>query len=447
MKIITSPPKFDGLSQPQLSMNELAPTPTTVAETGLSESAIADLICKHLMDGGVLNLQQLSERLALIDKLVLEVLHFLRSEARVEVLAGMDGSGALRYSLSERGRRSAVEAMARNGYLGPAPVPLQQYAKVVRAQTIHGRGVTRDQMKLAFADVVVKESVLDQLGPSLNSGRAIFIYGPAGTGKTYIAQRLMRLFQDEVLIPHAIAVNESTIAVFDPVQHSPIVRWGGPELRYKQRHDQRWVRCERPTLITGGELTADMLDVQFEPLLREYRAPLQLKANNGIFIIDDMGRQRMPPEALFNRWIVPMEEQLDHLNLGAGRHFSVPFDLVLVFSTNMDPNDLADEAFLRRIGYKIRFGPLERDQYEAIWQAYCQERGLVCDPDVFDFTVEDLHRKSGTPLLPCHPRDLLSIAFDHLSYLDKPPVLTNEHMQWAWDNYFVSLDGSTSPSL
>ena len=419
----------------------LAPPPTSIGETGLSESFLGDLVCKHLLNSGVLSLFELVERVALTGKVLQDLMQFLRAEARVEVLAGTDNPDELRYSLTNRGRQTALDAMARNGYIGPAPVTLQQYASVVRKQTIHSANVTKSDMRAAFSDVVLKETLLDQLGPSLNSGRAIFIYGQAGTGKTYITQRLAKLFRDAVLIPHAIAVNDTVIAVFNPVKHKPIEQSQAPrELVFTSRYDDRWVSCERPVLISGGELHSDMLDVQLEPLVKEYRAPLQLLANNGVFIIDDMGRQRISPAEVFNRWIVPLEEQIDYLSLGSGRHFSVPFDLVLVFSTNINPTELADEAFLRRIGYKIEFGPLERDQYETIWREVCRAKQVVCDQSVLDFAIEDLHAKTQTPLLPCHPRDLLSIAVDQLTYQGEPRVLSRTHISWAWHNYFVGMD-------
>ncbi|MGI9326590.1 MAG: AAA family ATPase [Pseudomonadales bacterium] len=422
--------------------------PTTIEETGLSESFLGDLISKHLLDSGILSLPQLSDRMALPGRVVEVVVAFLRGEARVEVLAGNDSAGSLRYNLTSRGRQGAIDAMARNGYVGPAPIPLNDYARVVREQSVHNANINRDDMRIAFADIVLKESLLDQLGPSVNSGRAIFIYGPAGTGKTYITQRLSRLFTDEVLIPYAISVNETVVAVFDPIQHRRIEHEDeGQEskgLMFKSQYDKRWVCCERPVLISGGELTADMLEVQLEGLTKSYQAPLQLKANNGIFIIDDMGRQRVAPETVFNRWIVPMEERKDYLSLGSGRHFSVPFDLVLVFSTNMNPADLADEAFLRRIGYKIEFGYLERDQYQAIWRDVCKTLGVVCSQDVLDFTIDELHEKHHTPLLPCHPRDLLGMAADRTAYLGQPRVVERDHLSWAWKNYFVTLDTPVS---
>jgi hypothetical protein len=300
-------------------------------------------------------------------------------------------------------------------------------------------------MREAFAGVVLREELLDQFGPAMNSGRAIMIYGPAGTGKTYISQRLIRLFHDAVWIPHAIAINETVVEIFDPQVHKPLPIEAGPRsLRMDQGVDRRLLRCRRPIIITGGELTLDMLDIRFDPYTRLYQAPLQLKASNGIFIIDDLGRQRVAPVDLFNRWIVPMEEKTDYLNLGGGRHCEIPFDLVLVFSTNLNPLQLADEAFLRRIGYKLHFGYLQPDEYERIWQQECEKLGIPYDPELAAYAIERLHRPENMPLLPCHPRDLLGMALDYQRYqgADDWQTLSPKTLIWAWRNYFVSLEPS-----
>jgi hypothetical protein len=423
----------------------LAPRPQALADTGLSPAFVADLVAKHLLDGGVLTIAQLVQRLALSGKIVESVLHFMREEARLEVLAAREMEGGLRYRLTERGRSTALDAMLRSGYVGPCPVPLHVYSKVVRQQTVHGRAITKGAMRRAFEGVVLEENLLDRLGPSLNSGRAIFVYGPAGTGKTYIAQKLRRLFYDRTLIPHAISVNETIVSVFDPLMHRAATRESTSlDLRLEAGHDPRFVCCERPVVIAGGELTTDMLEIQYDSATRQYRAPLQLKANNGMFMLDDMGRQKAEPAAIFNRWIVPMEEKKDYLSLGSGRHFSVPFDVVLIFSTNMHPLELADEAFLRRIGYKIGFDYLTRDQYRKIWQDACREYGVVFDAETLEFVLSELHEKESVRLLPCHPRDLLGIAVDLAVYLGEPRHLTKDQLRWAWRNYFVSLKGSDS---
>ena len=368
-------------------LQKLAPRPTRLEETGLRETFVADLLAKHLLQGGVLTMGELTTRLALAGSIVESVLNFMRKEARIEVRgpASGDTAASLRYALTERGRTSAQDAMLRSGYVGPAPIPLAHYKEMVRAQTVHDRSVTQQMMNTAFADVVVREEILNQLGPSLNSGRAIFIYGPAGTGKTYLTQRMSRVFPQTTLIPHAVTINEAVIEIFDPALHHPQeLSLPNPNIMLEQGFDPRYVACHRPVIISGGELTADMLDVRYDTDSRMFQAPLQLKANNGIFIIDDMGRQRVAPETVFNRWIVPLEEKRDYLSLGAGQHFSVPFDVVLVFSTNLHPTDLADEAFLRRIGYKIEFHHLWAEEYRRIWTQVCAEHGITCDDGVLD---------------------------------------------------------------
>lgn len=418
----------------------LAPQPRSVAETGLAENFLADLLCKHLHDAGVLDMPRLVQRLALSGPVLEELLAFLRKGGRIEVL-GQGGGQGLRYGLTERGRASAQDALLRSGYVGPAPFPLERYRELLRVQSVHHCRVGAEDLHEAFRGVVLREETLDQLGPAMNSGRAIMIYGPAGTGKTFISQRLIRLLGQAIWIPHAIAINEAVVEIFDPLLHQPLVSDEPRSLRLDQGVDRRLLQCRRPIVISGGELTMDQLDVRFDPYHRQYQAPLQLKASNGIFIIDDLGRQRMAPQELFNRWIVPMEEKKDFLNLGGGRHCELPFDLVLLFSTNLNPLELADEAFLRRIGYKLHFDYLQPDEYRQIWRQECTKLGTPFDAALADYAIEHLHCEEKRPLLPCHPRDLLSMALDRQRYqgLDDSQPITPESLAWAWRNYFVSL--------
>ena len=421
-------------------LEKLAPRPNSIAETGLSESFLSDLVAKHLLDGGVLTLAQIAERMALSGPIVRDILDFMRAEARIEVRGvSNDGSaGNLRYALTDRGRDTALDAMIRSGYVGPTPVPLELYQRVAEAQTVHGGGINAERMQEPFANVVLRDGIRDQIGPALNSGRAIFIYGPAGTGKTYITQQLVNLFPDETLIPYAIAINEVVVEVFDPVIHRKIdLGLASPNIMLGSGHDPRFACCKRPAVISGGELSSDMLEVHYDASTRRYTAPLQLKANNGVFIIDDMGRQRIAPETVFNRWIVPLEEQIDYLTMGAGQHFSVPFDVVLIFSTNLHPTDIADEAFLRRIGYKIEFPTLQVREYQQIWSDYCDESDIACEGDVFDYVVHELHTDNQVPLLPCHPRDLLSIAADLAMYEGHARIVNKTNIRKAWSSYFV----------
>lgn len=438
------PSHIDDLGQARVA--KMAPRPVNLDDTGLSLTFAADLISKHILERGAMTIGELSAAVALSGSIVEKVLNFMRSEARVEVRAAMDASHGLAFTLTDRGRAAALDAMMRSGYVGAAPVPLKRYAQIVRAQTVHSHTVTQGEMRAAFHDVALDDDLLDRLGPSLNSGRAIFLYGAAGTGKTYVSQKLVRLFRDLTLVPHAIAVDDTVIQVFDPLLHK-VVRSDsvGSSLMLDRGHDPRFLICERPCAVTGGELTAEMLEVRYDATKRLYEAPLQLKANNGIFIIDDMGRQRITPLALFNRWIVPLEERKDYLDLGSGKHFSVPFDVVLVMSTNIHPLELADEAFLRRIGYKIEFSHLSVERYTEIWKESCREYQVDCSQEVLDYVLHELHGRNEVPLLPCHPRDLLGMAVDYAAYANDTREITEEHMRWAWNNYFVPLADYSEP--
>ena len=422
------------------AVQQLAPQPRTILETGLADSFLGDLVCKHLYDAGVLDMVQLVARLALTGAVLEEVLTFLRKDRRVEVL-GQSGGQALRYGLTERGRNSARDALARSGYIGAAPYPVSAYRALLKLQTIHHGRISAHDMHTCFGSMVLAQNMLDQLGVALNSGRAIMIYGPAGTGKTYVSSRLIRLFAESIWVPHAIAINEAVIEIYDPQVHK---RLDDDEqqnaLMLNEGIDRRLLRCERPIVITGGELTMEQLDVRYEPFSRQYQAPLQLKASNGLLVIDDLGRQRMTPEVLLNRWIVPMEERRDFLNLGGGRHCELPFDLILVFSTNLNPLELADEAFLRRIGYKLQFGYLKPGEYERIWIQETQRLGIPYDPALLIFVLRELYGAENMPLVPCHPRDLLNMACDRQRYQEGAGPLTTQELEWAWHNYFVQLD-------
>lgn len=426
----------------ELAPIAIAPRPQSIAATGLPLASLSELTEKHLFEGGVLTIRDLSQRTALSGSLLEEILSFLRKEGRIEVRAQVTDEQGLRYGLTERGRGSALAAQMVSGYVGPAPVPLTHYANVVRVQSVRARSVRRERMQAAFGDTVMDQALLDRLGPAVNSGKAIFVYGAPGTGKTFITQRLARLFDDACLIPYAISIGDTVIRIYDASVHRQVGE-SPPSVMLNRGHDPRYVLCQRPVVITGGELTEDMLEVQFDPATRQYRAPLQLKANGGIFIVDDLGRQRVAPATVLNRWIVPMEESVDYLSLNTGQHFRTPFDVVLVFSTNLRPEDLVDDAFLRRIGYKIRFNALTPDQYHSIWQHVCEDNDVRYDAAVCQFMIDSLHGPAGTPLLPCHPRDLIGMALDRLEYLGGGAELGADALRWAWDNYFVTDDSVT----
>ncbi|MCH4565148.1 AAA family ATPase [Halomonas sp. EGI 63088] len=425
-----------------------APRPSSVAETGISVLYLGDLLVKQLFEQGVLDLHQLSRGSALAGSVVEEICRFLRDEGRLEV-RGQGSGGVLRFGLTDRGRASALEALNRDGYSGKAPVTLEAYSARVRTQALSDVAIRRDTVTAAFADTVIDPALLDQLGPGLHSGRAMFIHGEAGTGKSYIARRLVRLLEGEVLIPHAILVGGKAVRCYDPAVHQalddPAEALPAAQLYLEDGHDPRYVRCHRPCVVTGGELTMERLEIQYDAATHIHQAPVQLLANNGMLVIDDLGRQRMSPTELFNRWIVPLEERRDFLALSNGYHFSVPFDVALVFSTNLDPLTLADAAFLRRIGYKIRFSALSRDAYLAIWQQQCQAQGLPFEPALAEFMIDELHARHGVPLLACHPRDLLSLAGDQLAYRGGGAP-DRETLAWAWQTYFGDFSDPSSGS-
>jgi MoxR-like ATPase len=418
----------------------LAPRPATLAETGLPTQLIADLALKTLLQAGVLRNSALCDRLALPGSVMESVLQLLRKDGSVEVRTRPIGENELYFGLTQRGHTAALDAFARSGYVGAAPVPLEQYSELVRRQTVHSRAVTRESMTAAFEGIVLSEGQRDRLGAALNSGRAIFIYGHAGTGKSYVARRLERALPGTVLVPFALSVGDTIVEVFDPASHMRVqLLDSGSPLALQGGFDARYALCERPIVVTAGELTSEMLEVRLDSATRRYSAPVQLRANNGILIVDDLGRQRIPVEALLNRWIVPLEEKIDYLTAANGAHFEVPFDVVLVLATNLDPAELADDAFLRRIGYKIEFTPLATEEYHRIWMQVCQDRRVAYEPDVVDHVIRSLHVPSGTPLLACHPRDLVDMALDRATYLGLPRTrIDASAMDWAWRNYFVN---------
>lgn len=431
------------------SLGARAPQPESVKATGLSGHFLAQLMAKHLLNAGELELWELVRRLKLCGDALREVVTFLRQDNYIEARGSSGGRQALRYALTERGRTFAAEAFLRNSYTGPAPVPVDDYTRIVALQSVHERVVSRREMQVAFADETVSETLLDELGPALHSGRAIFLYGPSGTGKTYLARRLARMLSGPVLVPYAIAVDETVVQVYDPTVHRAIAEIDRrSDSARKDEWDRRYVLCQRPVVVSGGELTLDMLDIQYDRNTGFQQAPMQLKANNGLYLLDDLGRQQVPPTALLNRWIVPLESRQDYLHAVTGLRFPVPFDVILVFSTNLRPTDLADPAFLRRLGHKIRFEPLEPDQYAAVWRRVCKDRGIDFDPGLVQYAIRELHRPNDVPLLACHPGDLLAMAMDQVRYWGGDARVSRESLVRAWKTYFPVDDsgGARSPA-
>ena len=302
-------------------------------------------------------------------------------------------------------------------------------------------GVTQAALARSLGDVVIRPEVRDQLGAAMNSRRAIMLYGPPGAGKTFLCERMARLLSGNIAVPYAIEVAGEIIRLFDPLVHRPARAAAAghrPAIDNRDRPDPRWVLCERPVVITGGELTLEMLDLVFDPRAGYYQAPPHFKANNGLFLVDDLGRQLVTPRQLLNRWILPMEHRVDYLMLRNGSKFQIPFDTLLFFSTNLQPAEVADEAFLRRIGYKIFVGEMTLDDYRRIVQGVCVDYGVPYDEAAFELLVNDYHRRHGRPLFACYPRDLIGQMADYAAYHGRRAELTPQSLDWAWHNYFAT---------
>lgn len=405
------------------------PPPESVAETGLRQAFLEDLMLKVLYLNGALSLTEISAQMRLTFAVVNELLRHLRAEQMVEV-TGMSGN-IPQVAITTKGRNRAFELMAQNHYAGPAPVSLESYVNQVHRQSARDTDIHSPQLERAFTHLVLEQSTLDKLGTALNSGTSIFLYGPSGTGKTTIASALSRvLAEDRVWIPHAIEVDGQIIVVYDPHLHT-----GGDEAH---SFDARWVLCPRPTVLVGGELTIEMLELQLNPVTKFYTAPAQLKANNGVLIIDDFGRQRLRPEELLNRWVVPLDRRIDFLALAGGRKIEFPFEMFVVFATNLHPATLVDAAFLRRIQTKIEIGTLADEHFHKIFQAVCRNNNLEYDPAVVKELIEMIRYEFKEPLRACHPRDLVNQILWAARYSQAKPLLDRESVRTAVTAYFVA---------
>jgi predicted ATPase with chaperone activity len=440
------------------------PAPHSLEDTGLTGEAVDDLLLKTLYVQGVRTGRELTESIALPHSLVDERMLVLQQRRLVGV-GGTTGPnrGSYRFDLTDTGRARAREAMSSNQYVGPAPVPLATFEEWIARQSLRHIRVTPETVTHGFDSLVLDPAMFELLGPAVNSGRSIFIHGAPGNGKTTIAEIIATLLGGSVYIPHAVDITGQTMVLFDPSHHvrldepgnagenagsnggsgaGAVADGGTPDtpfwLRAVPEWDRRFIKVRRPVVVAGGELTLDQLDLQYDYHTRMYQAPFQLKSVGGVLIIDDFGRQRVPPDDLLNRWIVPLEKSVDYLTLHTGVKFRVPFDSLLIFATNLEPKDLVDEAFLRRIQYKIEVRSPGRAALTEIMRKVCQERRIPFLESSMDFLYDNYYAHGIEPR-GCHPRDIIEHLEDFARYRGLDPVVEGELLKRACETYFLVM--------
>ena len=419
--------------------------PRTLVESGLSLDLVLQLTLKSLHFAGELAGTDLSRRLGLEFPVIAPALELLKKQDQIAIAGGsLVGGASYRYRITDAGRTRAALFLGTSHYAGVAPVPLAQYRAYLNAYRTTPGGTTHERVREAFSHLVVSDHVLDQLGPAINAGHSMFVYGPPGNGKTVISQAIHELLEGDIAIPHAIEVEGHIIRLFDPVNHEVVTADDEDEddgLAAAISGDRRWVRCRRPMVMVGGELTLDALELSYDPTTGCYRAPVQAIANGGVLIIDDFGRQRCSSRDLLNRCIVPLDSRRDFLTLQSGQKFELPLMTLIVFATNIRPAELVDEAFLRRIQYKIFAESPTVDDFKSIFASCCRELNATAESGLVEQLLIDYYGSRGLALRACHPGDLIRQALSLASYLNRPPHLTMELLEAACHSYFVDDRG------
>jgi hypothetical protein len=447
--LLGDPPPTDEEAVPNTG-NQYSPRqPARWEDLGLDLAFIFDLILRSVYTHGQVTGAELATELAIPFAILNPVLQGMRKQSLIDIVAqrGNSGDAGFVYSIKPpQGASALKEALDKTTYIGPTPVPFTDYVESVLAQTIKRIVVTRRSIRAAFEDLIISDETFNEIGPAINSATSIFFFGFPGNGKTSIAERITRLMGDTIFVPHAVEVNGQIIKVYDPIQHTQVAeemtQQEGSEtvLRRGGNFDQRFVRVKRPTIVVGGELTLPMLDLKYNTTGKFYEAPLQMKANGGIFMIDDFGRQQVRAMDLLNRWIIPLEKKYDYLNTVTGTKVEVPFDQLLIFSTNLDPNQLADEAFLRRIKFKIEIRDPDEVQYRQVWELVCRTRRVEHDNRGVDYLIQKWYQPFHRPFRMCQPRDILDQMMSIAKYNMERVNFSPDLIDAACKTYFISQE-------
>jgi hypothetical protein len=433
-------------------LHHIPTAPANLAATGIEMVDLMSLMLKLIYSARLQTIRQITEAIKLPFRMVSELVQMAVDRKLIQSLGvrGDDTFGGTSYAFTDAGTRWTLDALGQVGYVGPAPVPLDQFNDQVVHQKLTNEVITFDRIRKSIGSLTFDDALLEQCGPGLNSGRAILLYGPPGNGKTSIARCMASVFSDIIYVPYAIAIEGQIIRVYDPAIHAAVDPAGlagdGVVAASRDLLDHRWVPCRRPFLVAGGELTLEMLDLLYNPIGHYYEAPLHIKALGGCFIIDDFGRQLVSPTALLNRWIVPLENRVDYLKLHTGKSFSVPFEELVIFSTNIEPEDLMDAAFLRRLPYKIEVGAPGLESYRRIFETECAKAGLTLSHEAFDSIVYRIEIEKGLQLAAYQPKFIVDQVIATCRFMERPPYLEPRFVQNALDNLRVHRRATQEPA-
>jgi hypothetical protein len=441
-------PPTDEEALPATGNSYVPRVPMRWEDLGLELPYLFDLALRTIYTRGQISGAELAGAMAVPFPVMNPVFQAMRKQSLVDIVAqrGNSGDASFVYAIKPpKGEDALRDALDKTSYVGPAPVPFSDYVESVMAQTIKRLVVTRRSIRRAFEDLIITDEAFNEIGPAINSAQSIFFFGYPGNGKTSVAERITRLMGDAIFVPHAVEANGQVVKVYDPIQHTAIRDDDAQPvtetvLKQGVQHDMRFIKVKRPTIVVGGELTMPMLDLRYNEVGKFYEAPLQMKANGGIFMIDDFGRQQVRPMDLLNRWIVPLEKKYDYLNTVNGTKIEVPFDQLLIFSTNLDPSQLADEAFLRRIKFKIEIRDPDEGQYRRIWELVCKSKRVEFDDRGVEYLVQKWYRQHNRPFRMCQPRDILDQMMSIAKYNMERVNFSPDLIDAACATYFISAN-------